>query len=199
MQADRTQAEEKQTPMSPWLYKAVLPLALGGIVLLAGLAYWRDRGTPGRTPGDAARAGGVRAGMAPAFQAKTLTGREVSFPKDYRGKLVLLDFWATWCPPCLVEFPHVRSAYERFKDQGFEVVGVSLDAPNGISAETVRGFLNQNNAPWENIYEGVIRLASAYRVVGIPATFLVDGDTGVVLAQGERFVVRPCRRRSRAR
>jgi thiol-disulfide isomerase/thioredoxin len=117
----------------------------------------------------------------------TLTGRRISFPEDYSGKLVLIDFWATWCPPCRVEFPRLREAYREFHPRGLEIVGVSLDAPRGISADTVRRFLKDNDAQWEIIYDGASQIAGAYRVVGIPAGFLVDGESGAIVAQGSQL------------
>src|ERR1022692_4414081 len=68
-------------------------------------------------------------GKAFAFHAKTVDGKVINFPDDYKGKVVLLDFWATWCPPCRRELPRVVAAYNKYHDKGFEIVSVSLDQP----------------------------------------------------------------------
>ena len=63
---------------------------------------------------------------ASSFTLENMQGEQVSL-SDYEGKVVLVDFWATWCPPCRMEIPHFNELYEEYKDQGFEVLGVSLD------------------------------------------------------------------------
>ena len=93
---------------------------------------------------------------------------------------MLLDFWATWCGPCQGEIPHLVKAYAKFRDQGFEIVGVTLDTG---SPTIVKRFLGQKNMTWEQIQNGGERIAASYSVTGIPAAFLVDGDTGAILAK----------------
>ena len=117
------------------------------------------------------------------FEAKTTDGTPIKFPSGYTGKLVLLDFWATWCGPCIAELPNLTKAYNDFHAKGLEVLGVSLDREN--AAEKLADFTKQKNMPWPQIYDGKFwksAIAELYGVDSIPRAFLVDGTTGRILA-----------------
>ena len=117
------------------------------------------------------------------FEATALDGGKIEFPKTYRGKVVMLDFWATWCGPCIAELPNLTKAYQQFHDQGFEILGISFDQPN--MADKVKTFTAEKNMPWRQVYEGKYwdtTLGKMYDVSGIPFCLLVDGDTGEIIA-----------------
>ena len=107
---------------------------------------------------------------APDFQVIDLKGQELSL-KQYRGQVVLLDFWATWCIPCRAEMPHLKKVYDTYKDQKFEIIGISLDQ----SKSALDSYIEKQNITWQQFLDksGVAKM---YNVTGIPATFLIDGD-----------------------
>jgi peroxiredoxin len=121
---------------------------------------------------------------APTFIGKLLDGKSVKFPDDYKGKIVLLDFWATWCHAAVQEIPVVK-AYGKYHDQGLEVLGVSLDKKDG--EQKLADFIKSKNMPWPQVYDGKCwdaGVAVLYGVDRISYRILVDGDTGVILADG---------------
>jgi thiol-disulfide isomerase/thioredoxin len=122
--------------------------------------------------------------LAPRFTAVTLAGQPLTFPDDFKGQFVLLDFWATWCGPCKAELPHVAAAYEKLRARGFEVVGVTLDDTQHVAADRVTRFAAEQKMTWPQVYADAASIAQRFGVSGIPAAFLVDGTTGTILASG---------------
>ena len=121
----------------------------------------------------------------PDFSEQDLDGKPLSIA-SYKGKVVLIDFWATWCSPCRAEIPNVVKTYQKYHDKGFEVIGVSLDKADDKDA-LIR-FAKENNMPWRQYFDGQFwtnKLAAKYGVTAIPMTYLLDGD-GKIIARNIR-------------
>lgn len=110
-------------------------------------------------------------GSAPDFSLKSFDGKEITL-SQLKGKVVLLDFWATWCGPCKESIPHLIQLYKNYRESGLEVVGMNIDKGDG---EAVRRFVMSMDIPYPVVAapEEVVR---DYRVTGIPATFLIDKE-----------------------
>ena len=118
--------------------------------------------------------------VAPEFSLPDTAGVSVSL-SDFRGKYVLLDFWASWCPPCRAEMPNLVKAYKDYKDKGFDIVGISLDSKADAWAKGVKDL----NITWTQLSDlkGWQNSGAAlYGVNSIPHTVLVDKD-GTIIAK----------------
>ena len=110
-------------------------------------------------------------------------GREVDLSK-LRGKVVLIDFWATWCGPCVAELPNVLKAYKELHPKGFEIVGISLDD----NKEKLEAFVKERGMEWPQFFDGKgwqNEISSRYGINSIPAMWLVD-KKGMVVSTNAR-------------
>ncbi len=119
----------------------------------------------------------------PDFDEKDLQEKPLNLAA-YKGKVVLVDFWATWCGPCVGELPNVLAAYEKHHAAGFEIVGISLDSDKA----KLEKFIETKKMPWQQYFDGKgweNKLAGKYGVNSIPATYLLDGE-GKIIAKNLR-------------
>lgn len=116
------------------------------------------------------------AGELPEILLKDLSGREVSL-SSYRGKVLLVDFWATWCAPCEEAIPHLMKLHERYRDQGMTVLGIALDVGG---AKVVAPYVEERKMNYP-ILLGDERTAGAFGgIPGVPTSFIIDRSGRIV-------------------
>ena len=148
---------------------------VGGLALIAIAAGFyfvnRHHGVPTRLVGTRA----TERALAPDFSLPDLTGQKLSL-SSYRGKVVLLDFWATWCDPCREEIPHFVELQKKYGAEGLQIVGVSMDdGPEPVREFYQRFKMNypvvMGNAKTGELYGGVL---------GLPIAFLIGRDGRII-------------------
>ena len=154
--------------------KAILSVILTLVLLLAG-CFAGPEPPSGKSP--TAPVEGTQVGnLAPDFQLQSLDGQTVSLG-NLRGKPVLINFWATWCPPCRSEMPYMQEIYEEWSDKGLVVLAINT----GESSSKVRGFLESHGFSFPVLLDADLLVALRYDVVRynklyIPTTFFIDRD-----------------------
>jgi thiol-disulfide isomerase/thioredoxin len=110
------------------------------------------------------------------IKGKTVDGKDFDIA-SLKGKVVLVDFWATWCGPCRAEHPNIQKNYEAYKEKGFEVVGISLDN----DTDALKEYLETEHVKWVSLRDGADGdLAVKFGVIGIPTMMLLDKDGKLV-------------------
>jgi thiol-disulfide isomerase/thioredoxin len=148
--------------------------------LSAGLVAWGGFPEPTvlATPSGATAltpvAAPVVGGIAPDFEAVEISGVEFRL-REARGRIVVLNFWATWCEPCRAEMPLLEAASRAYESAGLVVVGVNFDEP----ADLVRAFQAELGLTFPIVLDPGARIQALYQVLGYPTTFFVDGS-GVI-------------------
>jgi peroxiredoxin len=110
-----------------------------------------------------------RGARAPEIGLSDTRGRSINV-SEYRGKVVLVDFWASWCAPCREELPVLERLYGRYKARGFVVVGVNVDR----SVDNMRDFLRRTRLSFPIVHDAQQHVASRYRPPRMPSSYLVD-------------------------
>jgi thiol-disulfide isomerase/thioredoxin len=145
-------------------YTRTLALAVTSIITLVSCGP--------RAESAASNDGRVDIGLpVPAYATVSLDGDSVSLAAQ-RGKVVLLNIWATWCHPCRAEIPELRQLHEQYRAKGLALVGVSVDTDG--TDETIRGFMRNFEMTFPIWRDPDERISALFRTIGVPATFLID-------------------------
>ncbi len=154
-------------------------VALLGVALASGTYFLGDELFPVAVGSDAppfqasevvAASAGTVASVAPSSAASSVT-RSLA---DYKGKVVLLNVWATWCEPCRVEMPSIEKLHREFGPQGLQVVAVSVDDPTAVAQ--VRDFVAELKLTFEILHDPAKTITTKYQITGYPETFVIGRE-----------------------
>jgi cytochrome c biogenesis protein CcmG, thiol:disulfide interchange protein DsbE len=162
---DQTSDQDEETGGSESNLAAIAILLVAGAIALFAWAWSNERG-------DTSSGENVRVGReAPDFQLPDLEGNQIAL-SDHRGEVVLINFWATWCPPCRVEMPDMEAVYREHRDDGFEILGVDQREPK----ELVEEFVTERGFSWIFLLDEDFDVSREYSATSIPRSILVDRD-----------------------
>lgn len=121
---------------------------------------------------------GIKIGdKAPNFQVTDLTGNKSSLA-NYQGKKVLLNFWATWCPPCKAEMPHMEELYKNYKDEGYVILALNMTNTEN-SLDDVKGFVIDQKLTYPILLDEKGEVSSTYEILAYPTSYFIDSK-GVI-------------------
>jgi len=125
---------------------------------------------------------------APNFYAESINGNDISLKSiTSRNKVVLVDFWASWCAPCRAESPHFIKLYKKYHSKGFDVIGVSEDKYADI--DKWKNAVTTDGLPWHQVIDDNKRVAKMFGVKAIPHTVLLDQDGGIILNKKSSYTI----------
>ncbi|MFE4709826.1 MULTISPECIES: peroxiredoxin family protein [unclassified Paenibacillus] len=152
-----------------------------GLVLYGGYEYFnKSEQQPLQSASSEAESHdvGIEKGqVAPDFTLQDLSGNPVRL-SDFRGKRVMLNFWATWCPPCRVEMPHMQSIYENYESEDVVILGVNMTLTEKALGD-VQPFVQEQKLTFPIVLDEDGELMQTYQIVAYPTTYVLDAD-GVV-------------------
>lgn len=124
---------------------------------------------------------------APDFSIKDLSGKTVSL-SDYRGRVVVLDFWATWCPPCRMSIEELVKLQAEKREEGLVILGISMDHPKRMNDQGLRSFMKDRNINYSVLRytREIVKDYFGEKEFGIPALFIIDRD-GKIVEQYQGF------------
>jgi peroxiredoxin len=155
----------------------VLVVLTVSVMLLVGRKAARDRAASGQP----LTGRSLQGAAAPDFELKSIDGKTVRL-SDYKGKAVLLNFWATWCPPCKIEMPWFVDLQKQYADQGLQVIGIAMDDDAEKESARIAAFAKEMNLNYV-VLLGNDRVGDAYGgVEGLPTTFYIGRDGRIVNA-----------------
>ena len=143
----------------------VVGIVLGGLAL--GVWALMQYGPAAVQPGS----------RAPDFRALDINSGDSVSLSDYRGRVTLVNIWATWCGPCREEMPSMQQAFAELKDRGFAIAAVSIDES---SVDDVRGFQREFGLTFDILHDRTGQIQQLYQTTGVPESFLLDRD-GVIV------------------
>ncbi|MGG4443757.1 peroxiredoxin family protein [Brevibacillus fortis] len=161
------------------------------IVLLLGLVGWgaydtiqkndvreaRRSSSEQSTPDSSLTVGINQGNLAPDFELNTLDGQSIKL-SDLRGKKVIANMWATWCPPCRAEMPDMQKFYEKYKDENVTILAVNMTTSEK-NVESIPAFLQEFEITFPVVLDEKNEVADMYQVVALPSSFLIDSN-GVI-------------------
>jgi peroxiredoxin len=166
----------------PWMRLAIVTGVIGALALGVFVIARTTGGDaaqiidPVRTQATSDARVGIRRGqLAPNFEATDLSGKRV-WLSDLQGKVVLVNFYASWCTACRKELPAFQRIWEKYRDQGFEILGVN----NGESKGTATDYLRGNGAEFNAVLDPDQTIVGEYKVRGMPVSVLLDRNGAVL-------------------